>query len=158
MSTWTQRDVETHIDSTVDAPKAKVLDQEKAASLPKVLKEAGEARPFDQVRLQPVISPGIYEAEFGTKGGDLIFHFWPSGYHDAERADRATPRFTNDFHGKLQQAMSETFEEHRVEITLDADMGAFFVVAKFWADSQAPRELCVKACERLHKLCGGLDG
>lgn len=158
MPDWTQRDVESGIDEKASAAKAQVFEQEKAKSLPMVVKESSEVKPFEPVRLQPVISPGIYESEFGTKNNDIIFHFWPPGYHDAERKQTAAPRFSKDFLPKLTKAMGDVFEPHRVSIIDDADMGALFVVAKNWGDSQFVRELSIKACEALHKACGGKPG
>lgn len=156
--TWTERNLETRTDSTAPAEKAKVLDKEKEKSFPTMMKEANEIRPFDPINLQPVISPGIYEAEFGVKGKDVLFHFWPYGYHTAERRSTASPRFEKNFRSKLKEAMDHSFEAHRVEIIDDADVGALCVIAKNWGDSLFARELCVKACEKLHQLMGGTEG
>lgn len=156
---WIEKEAETNKITTADAARTKVLEDEKQASLPFIVKESNEGvRPFSQIELQPVKSPGIYEGEFGVKGNDIIFHFWPSGYHAAERRGVASPKFPPEFEAKLKQAMDGEFEARRVVVEQDRDMGSYFVRAVGWAESQFHRDLCIKACEKLHSLLGGQPG
>lgn len=156
---WLEKEVETNKVAEADAARTKVLDEERGTSLPVIVKEADAGvRPFAQVELQPVKSPGIYEGEFGVKGSDLIFHFWPSGYHAAERRGAATPKFDPHFEAKLKEAFDGIFEGRRMVYDRDLDMGAWFVKAIGWAENQFHRDLCIKACEKLHALLGGQPG
>jgi len=153
---WLEKDVETNQVSEADAERSRLLNEVKKGSLPTIKREAGEGmKPFEQIAFQPVKSPGIYEAEFGVKGPDLLFHFWPHGYHLADAQGKSTPNFTQDFMPKLKKVMHETFEHNRVELKEDRDMGAIFVRASGWGDKQFHRELAVKACEAVHREMGG---
>jgi hypothetical protein len=143
----------------VDAQKANEYDQAKAEGLPVVTKEAeGGIKPLDPVKFQPVRSPGIFEAEFGVKGKDLIFHFWPDGYHKADRNSLAPPAFKKDFLQRLTKTMVDTFTKERVLIEEDRDMGAFFVKAHGWGENDSYREISIKVCEIFHKAMGGTEG
>ena len=144
--------------NVTDVPfeRAKVYDSEKEVSLPVISRE--DQKPFEQVRPQPVISPGIYEAEFMTKGGDVIFHFWPYGYHNAEELDKIPPRFQRSFPGLMKEAMTKALSPTVLEIQEDRDMGAWFVRAKSLADKPFARDLAVKAMEAVHKIMGGTEG
>ena len=134
------------------------LEKAKAENLPLIQKEAEGLRPFDPVEFQPVRSPGIYEAEFGMKEEDIIFHFWPAGYHEAQRERKPEPRFMAGFSVALTVTMGELFEDSRLEIQSDKDMGAIFVKARGWGKNQFARELAIKACEGVHSRMGGQPG
>lgn len=156
---WLEKNNETHSVSQADAARAKVLDETRDENLPIVQKETDAGvKPFEQVQLQPVKSPGIYEAEFGVRKGDVIFHFWPSGYHVAERRGVAAPKFKPMFEAVLTKVMGEVFDSNRVTVENDIDMGALFVRAKGWGEAQFHRDLCIKACEQLHAAMGGEPG
>jgi hypothetical protein len=156
---WLEKDQETNRISKADAERSQLLNEVKKGSLPTIQKEADNgAPPFKEMKFQPVKSPGIYEAEFGVKGKDLLFHFWPWGYHAADANGQATPKFSADFLPKLKKIMGETFDAKRIEVKDDADVGALFVKASSWADNEFHRELAVKACEALHKAMGGKPG
>lgn len=139
--------------SDVDEARAKEYDAAKEVSLPVITKE--ETKPFEQVNPQPVISPGIYEAEFMTKGPDVLFHFWPHGYHRAEELEKVPPRFPKMFHSVLKETMTKALSPTFLEIEEDRDMGAWFVKAKTLADRPFARDLCVQAMEAVHKGMGG---
>ena len=153
---WLEKEVETNKVSRTDEARTKVLDAERDAGLPTMLKESDNGvKPLAQVQLQPVKSPGIYEAEFGVKNADVIFHFWPSGYHAAERRGVAAPKFKQGFEAALRKVMGEVFDPARVVVEHDIDVGALFVRAKQWGEAQFHRDLCIKACEKLHAEMGG---
>jgi hypothetical protein len=142
----------------VRPPPAREQELEKARdeSLPVVNRQVGKGQlPVQPVRLQPVRSPGIYEGEFGVKDGDVLFHFWPYGYHEAERQRLAAPHFPARFEGSLLEVMNQEFGKNRVEILKDDDVGAYCVIARNWASQQMHFELSVRACEKLHKALGG---
>jgi hypothetical protein len=105
----------------------------------------------DPIIFQPVKSPGNYEAEFAIKGDDLIFHFWPSGYHDAQDKGFTTPHFKRDFSYHLVKVMSDSFSANRIEVENDEDMGAIFVKASGYASNQFYKDMAIMACEKLHK-------
>ena len=152
---WTQKDQDG---SRSDVPPEleKEYEKAKADSLPRVQKEAGEGvRPFKQVDVQPVRSPKLYEAEFGVKGEDVIFHFWPWNYHVAEKQGHRTPDFPRGFETFLVKALGDAFEAKRIEMEKDEDVGAIFVRCRGYGNNQFHRELCIRACEKLHKLLGG---
>jgi hypothetical protein len=141
------------------AQKEQEYDKAKAEGLPVVEKEAeGGVKPFDSVKFQPVRSPGIFEAEFGVKGKDLIFHFWPDGYHKSDRNEHTTPAFKRDFLQHLTKVMGDVFNKERILIEEDRDMGAFFIKAHGWGESDSFRELSIKACEKFHSAMGGEPG
>src|SRR3954463_8140201 len=107
---WTQKNQEGSA-SVVPPELEKEYDQVKKDSLPKVQKEANDGvRPFKTVDFQPVKSPNIYEAEFGVKEEDVIFHFWPWNYHMLERQGHRTPEFPKGFQIKLLEALEDSFE------------------------------------------------
>lgn len=150
---WTEKDPKssngTHSPSD---ERAQLLSKTKEEFLPIAVKEASAGdKGIDQVDFQPVKSPGTYEAEFAVKGDDVIFHFWPWGYHDAERRGETTPRFKRGFQDSLMKAMSQAFDPKRVEISEDKDMGAIFVKASGFGSNQFFRKLSIEACELLHK-------
>jgi flavodoxin len=151
---WVKRQNDTV--ETVSGDSAKAYEQTKAEYLPVAEKESNSgAKAFEQIQFQSVLSPGIYEAEFGTKGKDLLFHFWPWGYHEAERARRALPRFLVVFEEAFRGAMESVFGAHRVEVAHDPDIGAWFCKAIGWGEHQFSRDLAIKACEDLHQRLGG---
>lgn len=141
----------------VDDAKAKLFDEVKRASLPVVQKEAdGGVRPFKTVELQPVKGVNTFEAEFGVKGEDVIFHVWPWGYHDADRKEGARlPEFKKGFDQVLKAAMGKVFGEGRIELSFDGDMGAWFVLAKGFSSNQFHRNICLDAAKALHDAMGG---
>jgi hypothetical protein len=137
----------------------KEYEDEKATSLPVIEKESENgAKPFKPIEFQPVESPGIYEAEFGVKGEDVIFHFWPHGYRKAAALGKTTPHFLKDFRQHVATVMLEDFGNTRVEFQDDKDVGAFFVKANGWGKNEFHRELCIKACEKIHAALGGKPG
>lgn len=155
---WDARD-ESGAVQRLDGKKAADYEKAKAEGLPVVEKEAESGvRPFESVKFQPVISPGIYEAEFGVKGRDLIFHFWPDGYHKAERNSQRLPTFKKDFLLNLEQTMGDVFGSHRIQVQEDLDVGAIFVQAHGWGENDNVNKVAINACEKFHKAMGGLDG
>jgi hypothetical protein len=149
---WIVRDTNSNRDSAVDGSvDAKSFENTKSELLPIAHKESlTGAKTIQPIDFQPVKSPGNYEAEFAVKGEDVIFHFWPWGYHEAERRGVALPRFKKNFAEKLNSSMAKTFGQHRIQISEDPDMGAFFVKAVGFGINQFHRELCIEACENLH--------
>jgi hypothetical protein len=138
------------------AAREKELEKSKEEGLPIVRRQVAKGElPIKQVKLQPVRSPGLYEGEFGQKDGDIIFHFWPYGYNEAQRQRLASPHFRPNFEKVLTDVMAGEFGGHRVVITNDADVGAYSVIAKDWAAQQFHFEISVRACEKLHKALGG---
>lgn len=154
---WVEQDQETGNRHTAPASRAAVLEETKKDTLPVVQKEAEKGKlPFEPVHLTPVRSPGIYEGEFGSKDGDLFFHFWPYGYRQAEREGKARPRFRADIEQILDKTMAEVFGAPRVQYSDYRERnGSFYVKATGWAQNQFAREIAVKACEKLHKALGG---
>jgi hypothetical protein len=152
---WTEQDHKSKTVIPMTKEREQHLEQEKNSVLPIIQKESEETKPFDPMKFQPVHSPGIYEAEFAVKDKDIIFHFWPWGYHEAERSNKTTPRFPSAFENALKLAMYESFKPDRVSAHSDIDMGSWFVRAKDWGENQFSRELAIKACEKVHKNMGG---
>ena len=150
---WIAQDTNSNHDPVNTGPeRGKSLDDTKSELLPLAQKEAAAgAKPIQPIDFQPVKSPGNYEAEFAVKDDDVIFHFWPWGYHDAERRGTALPRFSKDFIEKLSASMAKTFGQHRLQVSEDQDMGAFFVKAVGYGTNQFHRKLCIEACENLHQ-------
>lgn len=155
-SSWVEMDQATRQVISKDPSRSKEFEGEKANSLPVIEKESGKgAALFDPIKFQPVVGTGIYEAEFGVKNGDVIFHFWPHGYHAADAAGRATPSFKNGFKDALKSVAEKEFGKNRIELKDDRDVGALFLRAIGWAESQFHRQLSVKVCETLYKSLGG---
>lgn len=155
---WREREVETGKEEVVGLDRTRELNEARDQALPAMLKEAEIGKkPFIPVRFQPVRSPGLYEAEFAKRDNDVIFHFWPYGYHEADRKNLAAPKFPKDFQAKLSESMNSAFGPHRVSVKNDLDMGAFFVCATGWGIQQFWFDLAVKACQNLHKSLGGSD-
>jgi hypothetical protein len=153
---WVEHNVESGKTKAAPAARAKVLDKVREEALPVIAKQAEKGQiPFEGVRRQPVRSPGNYEAEFLTKGTDLIFHVWPYGHAKAKRAGTAVPRFSSKFEGILRATMESAFGKNRIAMDYDKDMGSWFVKATGWAEAQFARDLAIKTCENLHKALGG---
>lgn len=161
---WTEQQAGSRKATEVSEAKAKLFEEVKK-DLPVVQKEAdGGVRPFKPVQLQPVKGVHTFEGEFGIKDEDVIFHFWPWGYHDAERNGERPPMFAHypdarlysegAFKELLQKTVGAVFM-NRTEISFDADIGAWFVKAIGYANSQFHRQLSIDACESLHKAMGG---
>jgi hypothetical protein len=156
---WIEKNSETNEVASPNDIRSKTLDHAREEGLPVITKEVeAGTKPFDPIQFQPVKSPGIYDAEFGVKGADVIFHFWPSGYHVAQRRGVVTPRFKQGFELALRRTMGDVFDTNRVFIDEDKDMGALFVKASGWGEAQFHRDLCIKACEKLHAAMGGEPG
>ena len=156
---WRERDIESGKEEVAGLDRTRELNEARDQALPAMLKEAEVGKkPFIPVHFQPVRSPGLYEAEFAKRDNDVIFHFWPYGYHEADRKGIAAPRFPKDFEPKLTTAMGDVFGTHRITVKHDMDMGAFFVCASGWANQQFWFDLAVKACQSLHTSLGGTEG
>lgn len=153
---WLEQENETRKQHEVSKDRAVVLDQARDETLPVIQKEAAQGEvPFDPLKFQPVRSPGNYEAEFAKRGEDVIFHFWPYGYHEADRRGIATPKFKPEFLLNLRVVMISAYGAQRVEVSEDRDMGAWFVKAHGWGAQQFWFDLACEACRKLHHSLGG---
>jgi hypothetical protein len=157
---WTKRDQETAAISPVTGEAANSYDKAREEALPVFKKEVelNATQTLKPVDFQPVRSPGIYEAEFGVKYNDLIFHFWPWNYHSELKAGKNPPRFKAGFEDALRKVMDVEFGNHRVELKNDEDVGAFSVKCFGFGQNQFHREMAIKACEALHLAMGGSAG
>lgn len=153
---WTSQDPETRVEIPVSKEQAFIYDEARREGKPIVEREAARGQmPLEPVKYQPVKSPGIYEAEFASRDGDLIFHFWPAGYHLAERTGLARPRFGPEFADALKKSMEEVFDANRLEIDPTPENGSWYVKARSWGKTQFWFELATKACEKVHYRLGG---
>lgn len=151
--TWEELDNEKKTRNYVEK---KAYDEASAELKPVLEREEQQgAKPIEPLEFQPVRSPGIYEAEFAKKNDDLIFHFWPYGYHTAERAGIATPRFIPEFDTGLRKSFSDVFGAHRIEVNRDEDVGAISIKAFGWGGNDSYRKLAIEACEKTHLALGG---
>jgi hypothetical protein len=155
MSGWTERETESRKEKEVSPQKAAELDAARDKDLPVIQKEAAGAKLFDQIKFQPVRAYGYFDAEFAVKDGNIIFHFWPHGFHEAQQVGKRIPDFPVAFESKLNQAMSHAFTRNRVEVREDRDMGAYFVKATGYGSSISPFEMAVGACQRLYRSLSG---
>lgn len=155
MHGWQERDVESKQDHMVSSAKAAELDSAKAETMPELLKETSGMRPFEQIKFQPVRAHGLFDAEFAVKGDDIIFHFWPYGFHQAQHSGTREPNFPTGFLEKLKESLKTSFAATRTEVTLDKDMGAYFVKAIGYATAISSFTLATEACKHLYKLLGG---
>lgn len=155
---WTERETDSFKPLALTAERVKELEQSRAEGQPVVEKEAEKGQvPFDGIRFQPVKSPGLYEAEFAKKGKDIVFHFWPYGYHSAQRSNTASPRFPSAFAEKLAEAMKKEFGT-AVHVEFDRDITSYYVRVNGWGERQFYAELSIAVCEKLHLLLGGTPG
>lgn len=153
---WQEFKTKTMEQMDVSKEKSDILDKEKRTSLPVIEKEASAGvKPFEQIRLQEVQAHGFYLGEFGVKGDDVIFHFWPDGYHEAQRKGIRPPNFRAGFEDNLKKALSSSFEPNRCKVELDMDMGAYFVKANGYGLSQFNRKMSIEVCQKLYELMGG---
>lgn len=149
---WTEKKSEDNVIQQTVSQRTAELAQARDEVLPLATAEiAAGDKSIDPIDFQPVRSPGNYDAEFALKGDDLIFHFWPSGFHEAQRNNHTPPRFKRGFTFHLVRVMSDTFGAKRIEIEPDEDMGAVFVKALGQSSNQFYRKLAIEACEKLHK-------
>ena len=142
---------EKFADGTTGVKSSKEYDSKKESLSPLAAKEAQQDKGIDPIEFQPVKSPGNYEAEFAKKDDDVIFHFWPWGFHDAQDKGTTPPRFKNGFETFLTQVMAEQYGAKRIQLEKDLDMGALFVRAMGASSNQFFREVAIKACELLHQ-------
>lgn len=153
MSTWEELN---NGDQTKRIIEKKEYDDTVTDLKPVILREEGlGAKPVVVIDFQPILSKGFYEAEFAMKGNDVIFHFWPDRYHEAERSELPTPTFPKDFEVKLKAVLGDVFGAHRVEMSMDADIGAWFAKAFGYGTHEYARKLSIEVCEKLHKDLGG---
>jgi hypothetical protein len=158
MNSWSATDSQ-RTSLSVDASKAAEYDKARDEGLPVVTKEAESGvKPVEPLRFQAVKSPGIYEAEFAKKERDLIFHFWPWEYHKAEHEGRPTPAFKKDFYHHITETAASIFGAGRFELKDDTDMGAIFLQAFGWGESDGYRQIAIRFCEEFHKAMGGEPG
>ena len=121
---WKEINTANGKEITIDAAKEKLFNEVRK-DLPLIQKEASAGvKSFEPLKFQPVVSSGRFEAEFAAKGGDIIFHIWPHGYHEAERQGKYLPKFPKDFSDLLVKTMGSSFDPMRVEIHEDRDIGA----------------------------------
>lgn len=163
---WTERETQTRQQLDVSEARARILNEEKRVSLPVFQKESDGAKPFEKVDFQPIKGVGTFEAEFGVKGEDVLYHFWPWGHHEVERKNgvnedgpfaQRLPRFPSDFEKTLSHAMAAAFGQGRCDVKWDPDMNAWFVRANGYGTNQFHRDLCIQAAQILHKAMGGKD-
>lgn len=137
------------------AEKPAEYDAAKKELLPAAERESGKDKALQPIEFQPVKSPNNYEAEFARKDGDVLFHFWPWGYHEAQDSQKFLPRFRPHFETFLRASLAETYGQNRYEVTEDPDMGAYFIRIPSGGLNQFYREMAIKLCEMLHKMYGG---
>lgn len=143
---WTEK----NSDGSSGAKTSAEYDLLKENLLPVAAKEASQDKNVKPLEFQPVKSPGNYEAEFTRKDDDVIFHFWPWGFHEAQDKGTTLPRFRQGFETFLVQSMSEVFNARTIQIEHDLDMGALFLRCRGAGLNQFFRENAIKACESLH--------
>lgn len=155
-TTWLEKNQTTQQITNADEKRAQDLEGEKGVSLPVIAKESERGTTlFNEIKFQPVIGTGIFEGEFAVKGNDVIFHFWPHGYHVADSSNRPVPAFKPGFKEALKSAAEKAFGKNRIEMKDDRDIGALFLRAIGWADSQFHRQVSITMCESLFKALGG---
>lgn len=156
---WTEQQTATREKLDVDEARSRLLTEVRKESLPVVQKEASSGvRPFEKVDFQPIKGVNTFEAEFGVKGEDVIYHVWPWGYHEADRKkDERLPSFKRDFEKVLSQVMASVFGQGRCDLSFDADIGAWFVKVNGFGTNQFFRNVCIEAALALHKAMGGKD-
>lgn len=158
MQKWEEKETKSRLAIETNAAKIKMWEELRGSSLPQLQKDEGQ-KPVVPLRFQPVKSPGIYEAEFTMRGPDIVFHFWPYGYHAEERAGVTgrMPRFKAGFLGAVKNEFGIVFGTHRLTVTEDPDVGAITLIATGWGENAYARELSIKACEGIHHAMGGDD-
>jgi hypothetical protein len=153
---WVEQEMDSRNPMAVTPERERTLDWEKSNSLPLIAKEADSGeKQIVPIVFQPVQSPGNFEAEFGVKDGDLIFHFWPWHYHLDEKAGRMKRAFKKGFREALGTSMHASFEAPTITIAEDRDMGAWFVMVKGGGRHQFHRQRAITAVTALHKALGG---
>lgn len=152
---WVEHESKNRKDLKVTSERAALLDKVKAEALPPIRREAANGdKSVQPVRFQPVKSPGIFEAEFGEKDGNVIFHFWPWGFHEAERNGQPRVAFVVGFGNLLKKTMHKHFGTE-IEVIEDRDMGSWFVKIPALGKKQFWFELAVKAATEMHTNLGG---
>ncbi len=154
---WVEQKSQTRENVEVTEAKAKLLNEAKK-ELPVVQKEAdGGVRPFQAIAFTPIQGVGKFEAEFGVKGDDVIFHFWPWGYHTKEREGSRLPSFEKVLDSVIKEEFPKAFGSAvTIETEFDGDVGAWFVKAKNAALNQFHSKLSVKAVSNLYVALGGV--
>lgn len=151
---WVEQEPKNRVKIAVTSERTALLDKVKAEALPKVQHEASTGDKFVKpVQFQPVHSPGIFEAEFALRDGDVIFHFWPWGLHEAERNGQPRPAFKDGFSAALRNVLATHFP--LFELTEDRDMGAWFVKIPALGKKQFWHKLSVSMVTDLHFQLGG---
>lgn len=140
--------------SDASPERARILDMEKESGIPIITKEPS-SRPFDQVRPQPVIGDKTFEGEFFVKGKDVIFHFWPFGYHKADDLNKIPPRFNKKIESVLKSCFEKNIIRYKVEISEDRDMGAWFVKIVNGSENLFYYDNAIAVCESIHEALGG---
>jgi hypothetical protein len=154
---WNEHEMQSRKPLDVNATREKLLNEVKKESLPIIVKEADSGnKTVVPIKFQPVQSPGIFEAEFGVKDGDLIYHFWPWGLHAADKSSRGRPAFKVGFGKALAEVMTASYKG-RATIEEDRDMGSWFVKVVDGGKNQFFHKLAVNTVTSLHHKMGGKD-
>lgn len=152
---WIEQEHQSRKKLTVTDEKQALLDKVKAETLPTIRQEASKGdKSVAPIRFQEVKSPGLFEAEFGLKEDDLIFHFWPWGLHIAERNGQPRPAFMPGFREALLAAVTATYSAG-VDLQEDRDMGAFSVRVLGAGKKQFWYDLALRTVKDVHKRLGG---
>lgn len=154
---WQARDTDTQQRLDVSQSAAAEFDKAKSDVHHLIAKEADlGVKHFKQLKFQPVIGNGVFEAEFAEKDDDIIFHFWPYNYRLKQKEGKPQlPKFPANAETLLKRALTTSFAENRIELTFDTDMGSYFVKALGYAKSLNPRHLAIEACKKFYQLSGG---
>lgn len=154
---WFEENTNTrHRSEVSDAAKLQKFEEVKSECHAPILKEVDSGmKPFKPVRFQPVQSPGLFEAEFAEKDGDVIFHFWPSGYAEAVAKANTRPNFKATFLPSMEKGFEEFYDPHRLQASFEPELGAYTVRAVGYGDQQFWKKKAIDVCTQIHVLMGG---
>lgn len=152
---WSQVTKDSNKITPADSKLAKEWEIEKQISSGEIQKESENSKGFKPIRFQDFRAIGLFEGEFGEKGRDVIFHFWPDKFHENSRTNKSSTPLSKTFLTALDKATTEAIGKGRFEVVEDKDMGAVFMKIHGLKDDIFWKERCVELCKSLYLLLGG---
>lgn len=157
---WTELNQATREQLPMTREREVLLNEVKHASRPALVKEVDQGKKeFEPIRFFEVRSP-YFEAEFGQRYNDIVFHFWPHGFKKAEEAGAPRPAFLKGMQNAIRTSLIDTFgDSSLVKVSQDQgdrELGAIYAKVERYGARQFWFELSKKAVTNLHKSLGGV--
>jgi hypothetical protein len=159
---WAELDHKTRDSLPMTGEREALLNEVRKEVRPLIVHEVDQGdKGIEPVEFKEVKSPGLFEAQFGKKYNDVVMHFWPWGFHLAEKRGEPRPAFRAGMRAALELAIFDVYGRSDFvklsEDEWDREMGAITVLLLGQGAKQFWYELAVKAMKTLHRALGGKE-